>query len=69
MLRLLVLFGANVSMSLRRVVAFRANLLFQLFTAATGLAAGWAALAIVYTRTATLGGWTLGEAIVLLGTY
>ena len=51
------------------MVAFRANLLFQLFATATSLAAGWAALALVYTRTQTLGGWTAGEAVVLLGTY
>jgi ABC-2 type transport system permease protein len=36
---------------------------------ATGIAAGLAALGIVYTQTRTLGGWSLGEAIVLLGTY
>jgi ABC-2 type transport system permease protein len=67
--RLLALFGASVSLSLRRILAFRANLLFQLFTTATGLAAGLVALTIVYTHTSSLVGWTLGETIVLLGTY
>jgi ABC-2 type transport system permease protein len=69
MVRLLTLFCAGVSLSLRRLLAFRANLLFQLFTTVTGVIAGLAALAIVYARTETLGGWTLGESIVLLGTY
>jgi ABC-2 type transport system permease protein len=68
-MRLLRLFGASVSLSLRRVMTFRANVFFQLCTTATGLAAELVALAIVYTHTATLGGWTLGEIIVLLGTY
>jgi ABC-2 type transport system permease protein len=36
---------------------------------ATEIVAGLAALGIVYTQTPTLGGWSLGEAIVLLGTY
>ena len=69
MLRLLRLFGAIVSLSLRRELAFRANLIFQMLMAAMGIAAGLAALGIVYTQTHTLGGWSLGEAIVLLGTY
>ena len=68
-MRLVKLFGASISLSLRRVLAFRANLLFQFFTTATSLAAGLVALTIVYTHTPTLGGWTLGETIVLLGTY
>ncbi len=36
---------------------------------ATGIGAGLAALGIVYSQTHTLGGWSLGEVIVLLGTY
>src|SRR5689334_2783810 len=68
-MRLLRLFAAIVSLSLRRELAFRANLLFQLLLTATTIASGLAALAIVFTQTRTLGGWTVGEAIVLLGTY
>ena len=68
-MRLLRIFSAMFSLSLRRELAFRANLIFQLLMTATGIAAGLAALGIVYTQTQTLGGWTLGETIVLLGTY
>jgi ABC-2 type transport system permease protein len=68
-MHLLRLFAAIVSLSLRRELAFRANLLFQLLLTATSIASGLAALALVYTQTRTLGGWTVGEAIVLLGTY
>lgn len=68
-MKLLRLFAAIVSLSLSRELAFRANLVFQVLMTATGLASGLAALAIVYTQTETLGGWRLGEAIVLLGTY
>lgn len=69
MMRLLRLFGAIFSVSLRREFAFRANLVFQLLMTATGIASGLAALGIVYSQTRTLGGWPLGETIVLLGTY
>lgn len=68
-MRLLGLFGAVFSMSLRREFAFRANLTFQIFLAATSVAAGFGALALVYARADTLAGWTRGEAIVLLGTF
>lgn len=68
-MRLLQLFAAVFSVSLRRELAFRANLLFQALTTGVGSAAALAALGLVYTRTDTLGGWSLGEAIVLLGTY
>jgi ABC-2 type transport system permease protein len=68
-MRLLRLFAASFSLSLRRELAFRANLLFQLLLTAMSIASGLTALAIVYTQTRTLGGWTVGEAIVLLGTY
>jgi ABC-2 type transport system permease protein len=67
--RLLQLFAAVFSISLRRELAFRANLLFQALTTGAGSAAALAALGLVYTRTDTLGGWSPGEAIVLLGTY
>lgn len=63
------LFGALFSMSLRRSVAFRTDLLFELFLTVVGSASSLAALGVVYTRTDTLGGWAPGEAIALLGTF
>jgi len=63
------LFGAIFVMSLKRDLAFRTNLLFQLLLAVTGTGAALFAVGIVYTRTETLGGWRAGEAIVLIGTF
>jgi ABC-2 type transport system permease protein len=63
------LFGALFSMSLRRSVTFRADLLFEFVLIVVGAASSLAALSVVYTRTDTLGGWTPGEAIALLGTF
>lgn len=63
------LFGAIFVMSLKRDLAFRTNLLFQLLLAVTGTGAALFAVGIVYTRTETLGGWQAGEAIVLIGTF
>jgi ABC-2 type transport system permease protein len=68
-LRLLRLFGMIFSISLRRELAFRADLMFQVLMTVISLASGLAALSLVYTQTDTLGGWNLAEAIVLLGTY
>ncbi len=62
-------FTVVFSMSLRRSLAFRMNLLFEGLATFLGAGAGLAALGIVYTQADTLGGWSLGEAIVLLGTY
>ncbi|MDQ3327241.1 MAG: ABC-2 family transporter protein [Chloroflexota bacterium] len=68
-MRLPRLFGAIVSISLRRELAHRANLIFQMLLTVVDIASGLAALRIVYTQTDTLAGWTLAEAVVLLGTY
>jgi ABC-2 type transport system permease protein len=68
-LKLLKLFGVLFSISLRRAVAFRADLLFELVVACAGVLASLAALSVVFTRTDELGGWRPGEAIVLLGTF
>ncbi|HEV8638088.1 MAG TPA: ABC-2 family transporter protein [Chloroflexota bacterium] len=57
------------STSLRRELAFRTDLLFQLLAALTGAAAGLAALGAVYAQTASLAGWSAGEAVVLFGTF
>lgn len=49
------------SLSLRRQLAYRANLVFELLAAIVGVVAGLAALGIVYTQTQSLGGWTEGR--------
>jgi len=63
------LFGALFSMSLRRSVTFRGDMLFEFAMTVVGAASSLAALSVVYTRTDTLGGWTPGEAIALLGAF
>lgn len=68
-MKLARLFGAIFLMSLKRDLAFRINLLFQLLLAVTATGAALFAVGIVYTRTETLGGWRAGEAIVLIGTF
>ena len=57
------------SISLRRGLAHRTNLLFESLAHVAEVVAGLAALGILYTRTDTLGGVSRGEAVVLLGTY
>lgn len=69
MFRLIRLFGALFSLSLRRTLAFRADMFFELVTTCIGAAASLAALGMVFSRTASLGGWSAGEATVLLGTF
>jgi ABC-2 type transport system permease protein len=68
-LKLVRVFGTLFSMSLRRQVAFRADLAFEIALTIVGLGASLAALGMIYTRTDNLGGWRPGEAIVLLGTF
>ena len=69
MIKIVRLFGALFSMSLRRSITFRADLLFEFVVTLVGAASSLAALSVVYTRAETLGGWTQGEAIALLGTF
>jgi ABC-2 type transport system permease protein len=68
-IKIIRLFGALFSMSLRRSVTFRADLLFEFVVTLVGAASSLAALSVVYTRTDTLGGWAPGQAIALLGTF
>lgn len=68
-MKLVRVFVASFSLSLRRSLAFRTHLLFESLATFLGVGAGLAALGIVYTQAETLGGWSAAEAIVLLGTY
>jgi ABC-type uncharacterized transport system permease subunit len=67
--KLLRLLGAGFSMSLRRSVAFRVNLVFDVLLAFTGLGTAVAAVLIVFTQADTLVGWSKAEFLVLIGTY
>jgi ABC-2 type transport system permease protein len=55
--------------SIQRELAFRTSLLFQLATTTITTLAALVTIGMVYTQTATLGGWNRGESIVLLGTW
>lgn len=68
-MKFLRLFAASLAISLQRGLAFRADLFFQILLTAVGLGSGLATLGVVYSQTTALGGWNLGEAVVLLGTY
>lgn len=68
-LRLPTIFWVILITSIKRELAFRTSLLFQLVTTSLTTLAALATIGIVYTQTATLGGWDRGESIVLLGTW
>jgi ABC-2 type transport system permease protein len=63
------LFLAIFVTSVQREVAFRANLLASIVQAASLAGASLLTILLVYRQTDALGGWTRGEAIVLLGTF
>jgi ABC-2 type transport system permease protein len=60
---------AIFSMSLRRNLAYRTNLLFDGVSNILTNAAGLAVLGVIYEWTDTLGGWNQAEAVVLFGTW
>lgn len=68
-MKLLRLLTASFSLSLRREITFRANLVFQLILTALNITSGFVVLGAIYTQTQTLAGWSLSESIVLLGTF
>jgi len=68
-MRLLRLMGAIISLSVRRGLAYRTNLVFEVAAIALELAAGVVTLWVVYSQTDDLGGWGASEAVVLLGSY
>src|SRR5689334_10577101 len=63
------LFVEIFSISLRRSMAYRANLLFQIGMSVVGVAASLATLGVVFSKTASLAGWSLADSMVLLGTF
>lgn len=68
-MKMLRLLGVSFSLSLRRELAFRANLFFQVLLTIFDIVSGLLVLGTVYTRTQTLAGWHFGDALVLLGTF
>lgn len=68
-MRFIRLFGVLFSMSLRRQLAFRADMVFDVLVNVVGLLSSFAAISVVFTRTDSLGGWHIDQAIVLLATF
>jgi len=67
--KLLRLFAAGFSMSLRRTVTFRTNLFFDVALAVAGVLSALVTIVLVFTRTEHLAGWTKPEMFVLAGTF
>jgi ABC-2 type transport system permease protein len=67
--KMLRLFAAGFSMSLRRTLTFRTNLFFDVALSVAGLATALGTVLLVFTRTDSLAGWSRSESIVLIGTY
>jgi ABC-2 type transport system permease protein len=63
------LLGVGFSMSLRRTLAYRTNLLFDTLLAAVGLISTLGTVLVVFTQTNTLAGWTEPDMFVLIGTF
>ncbi len=63
------LFGAGFSMSLRRSLAHRTNLTFDVLLAVLTLVSELAVVQLIFTRTDNLAGWNRPELLVLVGTF
>lgn len=68
-MRLIRLFGAIFVISVKREIAFRANFVISGVQTVIMTAAGLVTIGVVFQQTTQLGGWSLGEALVLLGTF
>jgi ABC-2 type transport system permease protein len=68
-MRLIRLLVAIFGMSVSREVAFRGNILASALQATVGAAVSLLTIEAVFTQTGSLGGWSRGETIVLLGTF
>jgi ABC-2 type transport system permease protein len=69
LVKLFRLLGAAYSMSLRRELAFRVNLCFDLLLAVVTIGSALAVVQLVFTQTDELAGWSRAELIVLVGTF
>jgi ABC-2 type transport system permease protein len=63
------LLGTAFSLSLRRALAYRTNLVFDALLALVELSASVATIGIVFHRTGLLAGWSAGQMLTLTGTY
>jgi ABC-2 type transport system permease protein len=68
-MKIVRLFAAGFSMSLRRTLTFRTNLFFDVLLSVADLLTAVGTVLLVFTQTDRLAGWTRPEAVVLIGTY
>lgn len=68
-MRYLRLYALIVSLSIRRTLAFRANLAAETLVSVINVVASLVIVRSVFWVAGSLDGWTSGEAIVLLGLY
>lgn len=68
-MKALRLFKMAFSLSLRRTLAHRVDLGFDVALAFVNLATSLSIVAIVFSRTQLLAGWSAGELLVLTGTF
>ncbi len=61
--------GVFLRASLQNELAYRINLLVNVVLAVVGLASSLAGLAIIFSHTTTLHGWTLNQTLLLVGVY
>jgi ABC-2 type transport system permease protein len=63
------LLAVGFGMALRRTIAFRVNLVFDVLFALVGLGTSIATILVVFTKAQTLAGWTRSDALALIGTF
>lgn len=68
-MRSVKLLGVGFGMAVRRTIAFRVNLAFDILVALIGLATSIATILVVFTKASTLAGWTRSDALALVGTF
>lgn len=69
LVKMIRLLGIGFSMSLRRTLAFRMNMQFDIMMSVISLASSLVAVMIIFGRTDRLAGWTRSEMFVLIGTF
>jgi ABC-2 type transport system permease protein len=67
--RILRLVSTYLRMSILNEMQYRANFVLQLFSSVLSLGIGLAGLALVFLHTDSLGGWGVGELLVVVGVH
>lgn len=68
-MRLIRIYAVLLAMSMRRQVTFRSDLIFELIATVLTVAISLFAVLILFTHTDSLGGYTVSEVIMLVGTF